>query len=40
MVVTAFLLLHKTLLSLQLAVYVEMYRGGDFRRSLYHSTPC
>ncbi len=40
MAVIAFLLLHKKVLSLLLAVYVETHRGGDFRRSSCNSSPC
>jgi hypothetical protein len=39
MAAIAFLLLHRKLLSLRLAVYVETHRGGDFRRSLSDSSP-
>jgi hypothetical protein len=40
MAVIAFSLLHKTLLSLWLAVYVETHCGGDFRRSLRNGSAC
>ena len=36
----AFLLLLKPELLLRVAVYVEMYRGGDFRRSVCNRSPC